>query len=170
MKPLLRQIPLLHLSGPDGALALQPPPLALLVDIEGTLTGFHPSINAVLEAVASFDRAAIRAGMDLDKIHYVTNASFARVLDLNPSLSPRFHSRSRKPLYTPPREFPRRGFEALVIGDQYLTDGLLAWRFGYSFALVEFLGEMPLWPRLQLAIGHLLSTFFFSQIGPEPPI
>jgi len=44
-----------------------------------------------------------------------------------------------------------------VVGDQIITDGLLAWRLDVAFLHVVPTVPMPWWPRLQTVIGRLLS-------------
>jgi predicted HAD superfamily phosphohydrolase YqeG len=49
----------------------------------------------------------------------------------------------------------------LVVGDQVLTDGLLAWRLGAPFVHWQVDGPMPGWPRIQRAVGSRLLRFLF---------
>jgi hypothetical protein len=68
-----------------------------------------------------------------------------------------------KPLRTAPyRAFPRPG---VVIGDQVATDGILAWRLGYTFLqYLPPLGHTPIGPRLMYLFGRLARPLLF-----EPP-
>jgi len=61
---------------------------------------------------------------------------------------------ARKPFRTAPyQDFPTPG---ALIGDQVLTDGILARRLGYDFVHCEpELAKMPLGPRLMNQVGRL---------------
>ncbi len=69
-----------------------------------------------------------------------------------------------KPLRTARYEsFPKPG---VVVGDQLATDGLLAWRLGYSF--VQYRppsGDVPAGPRLMDGVGRLVRPLFFTRAG-----
>lgn len=67
-----------------------------------------------------------------------------------------------KPLRTAPyRGFPRPG---VVVGDQLVTDGLLALRLDYAFVLYGTpAGAVPLGPRLMGAGGQLLRPLLFRR-------
>ena len=66
-----------------------------------------------------------------------------------------------KPVRTGPyRSFPRPG---LMIGDQVVTDGVLARRLGYMFVLVDpQLTGVPAGPRLMGAWGRLVRPLLFT--------
>ena len=164
MSRLLHRGSVLLLRKPENVFDLRPAPAALLVDLEGTLTEFCPSRTAVIEAVTHFDEVAMRNGLDLHRLHYVTNLDLKELGDQYPGIPPRIHSHAHKPFFTPPAEFKLHGDGTFVVGDQYLTDGLLAWRFGFSFGLVEASGNQPAWPRMQLFVGHALSRMFFRVV------
>ena len=164
--------PLLALDEAEDVFELQPQPMALLVDVEGTLTEFVPSQRSVTEALARFDELAVRNGLDRRRLRYLSNAGLAKG-GRWPGMPIRLHCRAHKPFFNPPEEFRSYGPRTIVVGDQYLTDGLLAWRFGFSFALVSARGERPAWPRIQLAVGRALSGLFFRpthhrKARPEP--
>jgi predicted HAD superfamily phosphohydrolase YqeG len=73
-----------------------------------------------------------------------------------------------KPLRTARyRDLPRPG---LVIGDQILTDGLLARRLGYT--LLHYspaAGRVPLGPRVLSGCGELLRPLIFAGARPGSP-
>jgi len=59
------------------------------------------------------------------------------------------------------RDLPRPG---VVIGDQVVTDGILARRLGYTF--VDYrpgMADVPLGPRLLQLSGRMLVPFLFSR-------
>lgn len=140
---------------------LKPLPAAILVDLEGTLVEFGPTVDAVIRAVSSFDSAVSESGIDVDKVHYVSNLNFRVPVGL-PGFE-RIHVKANKPFFIPPKLFLDHGPKTFVIGDQYLTDGLLAWRFGFSFALTGRCGREPLWPRVQRSAGRCLCPLFFCE-------
>jgi hypothetical protein len=159
VKRLPHRVPLIFLDRAESVFDLRPIPEALLVDLEGTLTGFCPSRGAVVEAVGRFDELATRNGLDLRRVHYVTNAGMEEP-DAQ-KMSGRVHVNARKPFFSPPMEFESHARVTTVVGDQYLTDGLMAWRFGFSFGLVRAWGDQPNWPRMQLYLGRILLRLFF---------
>jgi predicted HAD superfamily phosphohydrolase YqeG len=67
---------------------------------------------------------------------------------------------ARKPLRTAPyRNLPTPG---VVIGDQIATDGVLAWRLGYTF--LRYTPDtltVPLGPRIMGGLGRPLHTLLF---------
>lgn len=164
VKTLHPRVPLLQLEKPENVFDLQPPVNGLLVDLEGTLTEFRPSRRSVIKAMAHFDEIAARNGLDLRCLHYVTNADLEEGGARWPVGQARLHPHARKPFFTPPVEIRLHGHGTVVVGDQYLSDGLLAWRFGFSFGLVRAMDQQPTWPRIQLAIGHALAGLFFKVV------
>jgi len=168
VKRLPPRVPLLLLETPERVFDLRPAPAALLVDLEGTLTEFHPSWACVTKAVAQFDGIAMRNGLDVRQVHYVTNADFKEFRHRCGGISARIHTDALKPFFTPPSEFRLHGYDTVVVGDQYLTDGLLAWRFGFSFGLVNASSHQPAWPRAQRSLGHTLSHAFFRRVDRGP--
>jgi predicted HAD superfamily phosphohydrolase YqeG len=155
------RVPLLLLEAPEAVFDLAPPPAALLVDVEGTLTEFEPSQRSVIDALVRFDEMAERNGVDIQRLHYVTNAKVIEGGSKWDTMPSRLHCDAQKPFFTPPEEFRLYGQRTVVVGDQYFTDGLLAWRFGFSFGLVRSRYPQPTWPRLQLFSGRALSWLFF---------
>lgn len=73
---------------------------------------------------------------------------------------------ARKPLRTAQyRDFPRPG---VVVGDQVVTDGVLAWRLGYRFLHYSpELAHVPAGPRLLGYGGLLVRPLLFSR-GAAP--
>ncbi len=79
-----------------------------------------------------------------------------------PGLQVRYVARAHKPLLLGSfKALPRPG---VVIGDQVATDGLLAWRLGYSFLHYDHdLAGMPRGPRLMGALGLPLRRLLFPK-------
>ena len=71
---------------------------------------------------------------------------------------------ARKPLrISPYLGFPRPG---VVIGDQVATDGVLAWRLGYTFLQYRpHLDRAPAGPRLMYQCGRLVRPLLFRRSG-----
>lgn len=162
MRQKKHRVQLLELEKAENVFDVQPPPLALLVDLEGTITEFCPSPISVIEALAYFDEFATRKGLELRQLHYVTNADLELSQLHIPRIMNRFHPSAHKPFFRPPPEAVVNRSRTIVVGDQYLTDGLLAWRFGFSFGLVRASWNQPKWPRCQLFFGRSLSFLFFK--------
>jgi hypothetical protein len=69
-----------------------------------------------------------------------------------------------KPLRTAPYlSFPQPG---IVVGDQVVTDGILALRLGFTFVLYDTqTGAVPLGPRVMGACGQMLRPLLFRCAG-----
>jgi predicted HAD superfamily phosphohydrolase YqeG len=94
---------------------------------------------------------------------FATNSSRQpSVLPQRPGLQVEFVTSARKPLRTAPyRGFPQPG---VVIGDQVLTDGLLARRLGYTFLhFSPAPAAMPRGPRLLSQAGELVRPILFAR-------
>jgi predicted HAD superfamily phosphohydrolase YqeG len=76
-----------------------------------------------------------------------------------------FVNAARKPLLTRPyRELPKPG---VLVGDQLLTDGLLAWRLGFAFAHLHQLGVRRPWgPAIMRQLGRPLRRLLFHRPAP----
>jgi predicted HAD superfamily phosphohydrolase YqeG len=97
---------------------------------------------------------------------FATNSSRQpSVLPQLPGMQVEFVTSARKPLWTAPyRNFPRPG---VVIGDQVLTDGLLARRLGFTFLHYSPPpAGMPPGPRLLSQVGGLVRPVLFAR-GPR---
>jgi hypothetical protein len=72
-----------------------------------------------------------------------------------------YHSTALKPLRTKLyRGLPGPG---VVIGDQVATDGLLAYRLGYSFVRYRPPGRLEPGPRAMAALGELVRPLVFRR-------
>jgi predicted HAD superfamily phosphohydrolase YqeG len=82
-----------------------------------------------------------------------------------PGLRVMYLASAGKPLRTAPyRALPRPG---AVVGDQVATDGLLAYRLGYTFLRWSpRLTGVPLRPRLLHLLGRVILPLFFTRKGP----
>ena len=77
--------------------------------------------------------------------------------------------RPGKPMrITPYRGFPRPG---VVVGDQVVTDGILAWRLGYAFVQYHQRPDTaPAGPRLMGGLGRLVRPLVFSRRRSESDV
>jgi hypothetical protein len=50
-----------------------------------------------------------------------------------------------------------------VLGDQIMTDGILAWRLHGDFIHICIEKKVPWWPRIQRAIGQLFTHSLFAE-------
>jgi len=94
---------------------------------------------------------------------FATNSSRQpSMLPQRPGMQVEFVTSARKPLRTVPyRDFPRPG---VVIGDQVLTDGLLARRLGYTFLHYSAApAATPRGPRLLSQVGGLVRPVLFAR-------
>lgn len=55
----------------------------------------------------------------------------------------------------------------VVVGDQVLTDGLLAWRIGATFVHWRHHGPVPAWPRIQQLLGRWPRRLVFRAVGKD---
>jgi predicted HAD superfamily phosphohydrolase YqeG len=73
-----------------------------------------------------------------------------------------FITAARKPLRTRPyRHLPHPG---IVVGDQLVTDGVLAWRLGFGFAHLHPEGRRPWGPAALHQIGRPLRRVLFHVV------
>jgi predicted HAD superfamily phosphohydrolase YqeG len=72
---------------------------------------------------------------------------------------------ARKPLR--PRAYRSLPTPGVVIGDQLATDGILAWRLGYTLLHVRP-HALPLGPRLMGYLGRPLRRLLFARREPHP--
>jgi hypothetical protein len=105
----------------------------------------------------------------LDQVPEVRTVIFATNSDRRPSVLPSvpgvrvdYLASAGKPLRTGPfRGLPEPG---AVIGDQVPTDGLLAYRLGFTFLHWDpRLAGVPAGPRLMHMLGRLARPLFFSR-------
>lgn len=96
-------------------------------------------------------------------VHVVTNSARGVSDGLLPA-SWRYLRVARKPftrLQVPPG--------AVVVGDQPLQDGLLAWRLGATFVAVPLPRDAPLWARLLHAAGTPVSRLWLRRVTAPAP-
>lgn len=123
------------------------------IDLENTLVGYgaRAALEAGLLPLRSLPPAAV----------IVSNAPWT---DRWGSLGEhRLVGRARKPFTRRSRlEAAAAGTLQCVVGDQILTDGLLAWKLGLPFVhIVRAAPNEPAWPRLMRAVGDPIAKAVF---------
>lgn len=139
----------------------------LVFDVEPLVAHWDSSQEALDDGIARvLDHVATIPGVIV--VCFATNSSRRpSVLPSGLGVQVEYLASAGKPLRTAPyRRFPRPG---IVVGDQVLTDGLLARRLGYTF--LHYLPEragMPRGPKLLSRFGGLIRPFLFARdSGPE---
>jgi predicted HAD superfamily phosphohydrolase YqeG len=140
-----------------------------VLDIEPFVSAWNGSREALDEGLAQALRQL--AGVPgLDVVCFATNSARrpSSMPDI-PGIRTEYVAGARKPLQTAPyRDLPRPG---VVIGDQVLTDGLLARRLGFTFLHYRpRIAGMPPGPMLLYGLGELLRPLVFGrrQLGGPP--
>jgi predicted HAD superfamily phosphohydrolase YqeG len=134
----------------------------LVFDIEPLVARWDSSQEMLDEGIARvLDHVATVPGLLV--VCFATNSSRRpSALPSGQGVQVEYLASAGKPLQTAPyRPFPRPG---IVIGDQVLTDGLLARRLGYAF--LHYCPEragMPGGPKLLSRLGELVRPFVFGR-------
>jgi hypothetical protein len=127
----------------------------VLVDVEPGLAPWGAPADRIAGALARA-QAAIESMPVRHEVRFVSNARFENGAAVAPVV---LVAAARKP-FTRGLDSPR-GLPRIVIGDQCLTDGLLAVRTRATFVRLRFRnGHVPLWPRLQNIAGWLVRPLF----------
>lgn len=142
-------------------------PATLVVDIQPFVAPWRASPDAMLSAAAALSEYLAETLPDLKAVVFATNARGG----LQPPLRDErvqvtFVSTARKPWrISYVADVPR---PIVVLGDQIVTDGLLAFRLRGQFLHWREHGRVPWWPRLQALIGEPLVWFVFSSMDYDP--
>lgn len=131
---------------------------SVVLDVEPLVAVWDTGDTALRDGVE--DAAAVLAALPgVEVVGFATN-SLRRLTGTVPG-GGFFVTAARKPLLTRPyRNLPK---PAVLVGDQLVTDGLLAWRLGFAFAHVSSRdlrrpwGPTALW-LLGRPLRHLLFT------------
>jgi hypothetical protein len=135
----------------------------LLSDVDPAVAGWGADAHALYRGFARVE-FLIRDLLPHDaQLVWTTNTTrIAGQLGDPPHHTPAFSRLllgARKPrLSVLRRELPalRHRQHVVVVGDQWLIDGLLAWRLGARFVLWKDSRPSPWWAKLQLAAGLVL--------------
>lgn len=136
----------------------------LIFDVEPLVAWWDSGQDALDRGMAEIV-AALGEVPALRAVLFATNSTRRpSVMPACPGVPVMYLACAAKPLRTSPyRSLPRPG---AVIGDQVLTDGLLAYRLGYTFLHYSprFTGA-SLGPRLGHGLGRLAQPLFFKGAG-----
>jgi hypothetical protein len=137
-------------------------PRTVILDIEPLLANWHGGQDALDQGVASVvPQVAAVPGVQV--VCLATNSLRGRPeMPDAEGVQMVWIAGAGKPLRTAPyQEFPRPG---VVIGDQVATDGVLAWRLGYTF--VQYrpqLDRVPAGPWLMDRLGRVIRPLLFTR-------
>jgi len=136
-------------------------PATLVVDVQPFVAPWGCSSDAMLSGVVALAKYLADAAPNLRTLIFATNArpAFRQQLQRGRPMVTLIGA-AHKPwrvayLTGAPRP-------VVVLGDQIITDGMLAFRVHGLFLHWRAPGHIPWWPRLQAMIGALLIHFFFS--------
>lgn len=146
------------------------------VDSLDELAAFLPTDLGDLVLVFDADNTLAPQGAPLDQFSVLVNSAIDRfealeavtrviVLTNGPERGvPRMIPRGNKPWTTRRRLGLERNSRIIVIGDQILTDGVLAWRLGATFVhlVVDEDNEAPRQAAMRL-VGKILTALFFRR-------
>ena len=163
----VRRVPMIGIRTAKDWASAAPGATHLVVDVDGTLLPFRGE-GRNSEA---FERRLRELTADR-RLHSVVAVSNAATpwpdRERNERIPVTVVARARKPWTSRrsldrPCEYASEACRRVVIGDQVLTDGLLAFRLGVPFLRVtaRFPGE-PTWPRLMRLGGRLLENVLFT--------
>jgi predicted HAD superfamily phosphohydrolase YqeG len=135
-----------------------------IIDVEPLIAPWDSSQAALDQGIAVIlgEAASVRG---LEAVCFATNsARVPSALPTVPGVRVEYVASARKPVQTAPyASLPRPG---VVIGDQIMTDGILARHLGYAFLHFEPPGRsMPAGPRLMFACGRLMRPMLFGPPG-----
>lgn len=140
----------------------------IIVDVE-PLVAFWNSSQDSLDRGVELVSSQVSARSGARAVCFATNSSRRPTRLPSPSgIALAYFASARKPLRTwLYRDLPRPG---VVIGDQAATDGVLAYRLGYTF--LHYCPEVPSVPlgsRLLCDFGRIVLLSLFRGATAEPP-
>jgi|SRR5712691_2768936 len=140
-------------------------PTSVVLDVQPIVLGWNPRPATSARQVEGVISSLLPAWPSVSHLLLMTNARLpiyvpARVGMVRTSTV----ANARKPWKVRPvRALPS---PVVVVGDQVLTDGLLAWRLGLPFVHWLEFDAIPLWPMVQGVIGSALVRTIF--VASEP--
>ena len=138
-------------------------PAALLIDIEPFVAAWGTDEPALLRGLRrQLDECA--SIESLREVFFVTNSRRSPG-DRLPSASfpVSYISHARKPFLDISR-FASLRAPVVVIGDQVLTDGLMAWRLNAAFVQVPLPARSSPAVRAQASLGRIVASLFFRRL------
>jgi predicted HAD superfamily phosphohydrolase YqeG len=141
---------------------------SIILDVEPFVAywnGSQESLDRGIELVVG----QVSTGSGARAVCFATNSSRRPTrLPNPPGIELAYFASARKPLRTSLyRDLPRPG---VVIGDQVATDGILAYRLGYTF--LHYCPEVPgvpLGSRLLSHLGRIVLLTLFRNAAAQPP-
>ena len=138
-------------------------PAALLIDIEPFVAVWRTDESALLRGLhEQLDQCATIASVR--EVIFVTNSDRSPSGGVpSTSFPASYISRARKPFLDISR-FASLPSPLIVIGDQVLTDGLMAWRVNATFVQVPLPARISLGVRAQCLLGRIVGSLFFRRL------
>jgi hypothetical protein len=138
-------------------------PATLVVDVQPFVAPWGCSPEEVVSGAIVLSRQLAETAPSLRSLTFATNARFTLQVKHqaeHPQVT--FVGMACKPwrigyLANAPRP-------VIVLGDQVITDGLLAFRLNGQFLHWQMDGREPWWPRLQATAGDLIVKIMFSSM------
>jgi hypothetical protein len=127
-------------------------PATVIVDVEPLVAAWGTDGTAL----ASGLREQVAAGQGGGALVFVTNSG----RQAPPEVAVPYVAHGRKP-FTSRRRLGALNSPVAVVGDQVLTDGLLAWRLRGTFVQLALPRQAPAVYRLQALAGRLVAGLFF---------
>ena len=144
-------------------------PAALLIDIEPFVARWRTDESALLRGLRERLEQCARI-TSLREVVFVTNSDRSPSGGLpGTSLPASYISSARKPFLQLSR-FASLVPPVIVIGDQVLTDGLIAWRLNATFVQVALPARISFGVRAQAALGRIVAPLFFRRLQPANSI
>jgi predicted HAD superfamily phosphohydrolase YqeG len=134
----------------------------LVFDVEPLVAFWDSSQESLDQGVAAV-LDEVRAVPGVEVVCFATNsARRPSAVPAGPGMRVMYLAAARKPVRTAPyRHLPRPG---VIIGDQAVTDGVLASRLGYTFLhYCPQLTDVPIGPRLMQQGGRFVLPFLFRR-------
>ena len=131
-------------------------PTTLVVDVEPLVVPWDSAPTLFPNAPDDFAQTVQASVPSVTSVVYSSNSRCPRTADSKPDI--RIVTAACKPWRT--RYLHDEPGPVAVVGDQVLTDGLLAWRLGATFLHWQVTVPMPRWPRLQRCIGRIAAPSY----------
>lgn len=138
-------------------------PASLLIDIEPFVAAWRTDEQALLRGLCTqLDRCATIASVR--EVVFVTNSDRSPASALPSMPFPvSYIAQARKPFLDLSR-FEGLEQPLVVIGDQVLTDGLMAWRLNALFLQVPLPARISLAVRAQASLGRIVAALVFRPL------
>ena len=155
--------------------ATHTPARLLLADADPAVAGWGADVNALFQGFARIETPLLELLSPDALLVWATNSTrIEGGLGAPPHCTPggnRLLIGARKPRLSVLRRELGRTLEfhpVVVVGDQWLIDGLLAWRLGARFVLWKDARPSPWWAKLQFAAGLVLVRPLYRRSSASP--